>query len=373
MTVPFVDLQAAHDEVRPALDEAYRRVLGSGSFVLGEELEAFEREFAAACGVRHAVGTGNGLDALHLILLACGVGPGDEVVVPAHTFIATWLAVSWTGARPIPAEVDRGTGNLDPERLPIGARTRAIVPVHLYGQPADMDPILEIARDRGLRVIEDAAQAHGARYKGRPAGALGAPGDAAAFSFYPTKNLGALGDGGAVVTDDDDLAERVRLLRSYGSRVKYQHEIRGFNSRLDPLQAAFLRAKLPLLDDWNERRRRVARRYLEGLAGVPGVALPEVPAWADPAWHLFVVRHPRRDALQEHLRAAGIGTLIHYPQPPHLAPAYAEEGWRPGDFPVAEELADTVLSLPMGPHLAPEAQDRVIAAIRSFGACGETR
>ena len=272
-TVPFLDLRAAHAEVRDALDAAYRRVVGSGAYVLGAEVEAFEREFAAYCGVGHCVGVGNGLDALHLVLRAYGVGPGDEVVVPSNTFVATWLAATHAGATPVPVEPDPATYNLDPARLEaaITPRTRAIVAVHLYGQPADMDPVREVARRHGLPVVEDAAQAHGARYRGRRAGALG---DAAAFSFYPGKNLGGLGDGGAVTTDDAALADRVRVLRNYGSREKYHNEVVGVNSRLDPLQAAFLRAKLPHLDAWNARRAAVAARYLDGLGGVGGAGWP---------------------------------------------------------------------------------------------------
>jgi dTDP-4-amino-4,6-dideoxygalactose transaminase len=362
--VPFLDLLAATREVRSDLDRAWERTASSGCYILGEEVAAFEREWAAYCGVRHAVGVGNGLDALTLILRALGVGPGDEVIVPSNTYIATWLAVSAVGATPVPVEPDPATFNLDPARIEaaVTPRTRAILPVHLYGHPADMDPIREVARRRGLRVVEDAAQAHGARYRGRRAGSLG---DAAGWSFYPSKNLGALGDGGAVTTDDDAIADRVRVLRDYGSRRKYLNEVRGVNSRLDPLQAAFLRVKLARLDAWNDRRRATAAAYAAALAGTEGLALPSAAPWAEPVWHLFVVRHPRRDALREGLAADGIGTLVHYPVPPHRSEAYADLGIRAGSLPLAEGIADSVLSLPAGPHLPEGAVAAVAGALRS--------
>jgi dTDP-4-amino-4,6-dideoxygalactose transaminase len=365
--IPLVDLKAPYGELQAELDAAYRRVMESGWYILGEEVEAFEREFAAYCGVRQCVGVGNGLEALHLILRAYGIGPGDEVIVASNTYVATWLAVSYAGATPVPVEPDPRTYNLDPARLAqaITPRTRAILPVHLYGQPADMDPLLALARQHGLKVIEDAAQAHGARYRGRRAGALG---DAAGWSFYPTKNLGAMGDAGAVTTDDDELADRVRVLRNYGSRVKYYNEVKGFNSRLDPLQAAFLRVKLKRLDEWNVRRKVAAQKYLEALAGTPELTLPWVPDWADPAWHVFVVGHPRRDALQRYLAQAQIATLIYYPVPPHLSDAYAALGGKVGDYPLAEALARTNLSLPMGPHLSLESVEVVARAVRAFAA-----
>lgn len=359
--VPFLDFQEAHLEIRQELDAAYDRVLNSGWFILGKEVEAFEREFAAYCEAEHCVGVGNGLEALHLILRAYGIGPGDEVIVPANTYIATWLAVSYAGARPVPVEPDARTYNIDPALIEaaITPATKAILPVHLYGQPAEMDPINAIAARHGLKVIEDAAQAHGARYRGRRVGGLG---DAAGFSFYPGKNLGALGDGGAVVTNDVELADRVRVLRNYGSRVKYHNEVKGFNSRLDEIQAALLRAKLPVLDDWNARRREVAARYRDELAGSE-LGLPFVPEWAEPVWHLFVVRHPRRDELQQRLQQAGIGTMIHYPIPPHLQPAYAELGFGVGAFPITETIHREVVSLPMGPQLTGAQQGRVLAAV----------
>ena len=361
MRVPFLDLQAAYLELKAEIDDAVRRVLDSGWYILGPEVEAFEREFAIYCEAEHAVGVANGLDALHLALRAMVAGPGDEVIVPSNTYIATWLAVSHAGATPVPVEPVEETYNLDPLRIEaaITPRTKVILPVHLYGQPADLDPILEIAHRRGLRVLEDAAQAHGARYKSRR---IGSHGDAVAWSFYPGKNLGALGDGGAVTTNDPEIADRIRVLRNYGSQVKYVNEAQGFNSRLDPLQAAILRVKLRHLEEWNTRRKAIAVQYLEGLAGA-GLALSHVPSWADPSWHLFVVRHPRRDTLQRRLAEAGIGTLIHYPTPPHKQRAYAGAGFKAGAFPLASRIADEVLSLPMGPHLIAGQVAAAIAAV----------
>jgi dTDP-4-amino-4,6-dideoxygalactose transaminase len=365
MNVPFLDVKAAYRELQPALDAAYRRVMESGSYILGEEVDAFEREFAAYCGVKHCIGVGDGLDALVLILRAIGIAAGDEVVVPANTYIATWLAVSHVGASPVPVEPNPRTSNLDPERLEaaITRRTRAIIAVHLYGQPAEMQSILEVGRRFGLSVIEDAAQAHGALYQGKRAGQLA---DAAGFSFYPAKNLGAFGDAGTVVTNNDALADSVRVLRNYGSRKKYYNEVKGFNSRLDSLQAAFLRVKLKYLDEWNQRRRTLACRYLADLTDTPGLILPEMAKDVEPVWHLFVVRHSQRDALQQHLNGRGIGTLVHYPVPPHLSAAYTKCGGKRGDLPITEQLADTVLSIPMGPHVDIEATMSVIKAIKAF-------
>jgi len=353
VNIPFLDLKAPYLELKAELDAAYQRVMASGWYILGQEVDAFEAEFATYCEAKYCIGVGTGLDALHLILRAMEIGPGDEVIVPTHTFIATWLAVTYAGATPVPVEPDERTCNIDPERIDaaITPRTRAIMPVHLYGQPTDMDRINAIAKRHGLKVIEDAAQAHGARYKGRRCGSLG---DAAGFSFYPGKNLGAFGDGGAITTDDLELAERIRMLRNYGSSVKYHHQVAGINSRLDELQAAFLRVKLTRLDEWNERRRVVAASYLSGLAELDDFVLPYVPDWADPVWHLFVIRHPRRDTLQQSLDSAGIGTMIHYPVPPHLQAAYAGLNLPEGAFPVAKRMSQQVLSLPMGPHLSPE-------------------
>lgn len=359
--IPFLDLKSPYLELKQELDEAIARVVNSGWFIGGSELEQFEAAYAQYCGAAHAVGVANGLDALHLALRAMDVKPGDEVIVPSNTYIATWLAVSQCGATPVPVEPDARTFNIDPARIEtaITSRTRVILPVHLYGQPADMDTILAIARKHGLRVLEDAAQAHGARYKGRR---IGAHGDAVAWSFYPGKNLGAMGDGGAVTTNDAQIADRIRVLRNYGSRVKYVNEVQGCNSRLDPLQAAILRVKLTHLDDWNARRSAIAQRYQQGLAGC-GLILPHVPDWADPVWHLYVVRHPQRDALQQTLTNAGVGTLIHYPIPPHRQQAYAQAGCGLGAFPLAERMADEVLSLPMGPHVGPDEAAKVVAQV----------
>ena len=350
--IPFLDLKSPYLELKTEIDDAISRVLHSGWYIGGPEVDAFEAEFAAYCEAGNAIGVANGLDALHLALLAMDVGPGDEVIVPSNTYIATWLAVSQCGATPVPVEPKEATYNIDPARIEaaITPRTRVILPVHLYGQPADLDPILAIARKHGLLVLEDAAQAHGARYKGRR---IGAHGDAVAWSFYPGKNLGALGDGGAVTTNDAELADRIRVLRNYGSLVKYVNEVKGFNSRLDPIQAAVLRVKLRVLDEWNERRRGIAQRYLAGLAGT-ALVLPHVPEWAEPVWHLFVVRHAARDALAQRLNDAGVGCLIHYPIPPHRQAAYAELAFDLGAFPFAEQMANEVLSLPMGPQLPPE-------------------
>ncbi len=364
MKVPFLDLKATYLELKEEIDEACRRVLESGWYILGAEVEAFEREFADYCGVRHCVGVGNGLEALHLILRGYGIGAGDEVIVPANTYIATWLAVSYAGAKPVPVEPNPKTFNLAPENMEaaVTERTKAVLPVHLYGQPADMDVINKIARKYDLKVIEDAAQAHGAYYKGKMTGALG---DAAGFSFYPGKNLGAFGDAGAVTTDDDELADKVRILRNYGSRVKYYNEVKGFNSRLDPIQAAILRVKLKHLDEWNARRARIASRYFEGLSEMSEY-LPFVDEQMKPAWHLFVIRHQARGDLQKFLESKGIETLIHYPVPPHLSDAYKNDFSTSPKFPISEEIADTVLSIPIGPHLSLLEQDKVIASLSEF-------
>lgn len=351
MKVPFLDFVGPYEELKTELDEAYHRFMRSAWYIMGKELEAFEQEFAAYCGCKYCIGVGNGLEALHLILRAYDIGKGDEVIVPSNTYIATWLAASYADATPVPVEPDPRTCNIDPARIEaaITPRTKAIMPVHLYGQPADMDPIMAIARKHGLKVIEDNAQAQGARYKGRVTGSLG---DASGHSFYPGKNLGAFGDGGAVTTDDAALADRVRTLRNYGSKKKYYNDFKGYNSRLDEMQAAFLRVKLKRLNEWNQRRARIAAQFQKELS-VPGLTLPYVPSWAEPVWHLYVVQHEQRDAFQQKLTEAGIGTLIHYPVPPHLSGAYAEMKLREGSFPIAEKLSRTVLSLPMGPHLTP--------------------
>ena len=365
MNVPFLDFSAPYKELKPELDAAYARFMDSAWFVLGKETTAFEEEYAAYCGTKHCVGVSNGLDALHLILRAWEIGPGDEVLVPSNTYIATWLAVSMTGATPVPVEPDEATMNMDPNLVEaaITSRTRAMVPVHLYGLPADMRPLMDIAAKHGLKVMEDAAQSHGAKYGGVRSGALG---HAAAHSFYPSKNLGAYGEAGAVTTNDDELAAKVKLLRNYGSPVKYHNELQGYNNRIDELQAAFLRVKLGKLDEWNQRRATMASRYHRGLRGLPGLVLPAEPEGCSPVWHLYVVRHPRRDELQKHLAAAGVVTLVHYPIPPHLSGAYVEARHQKGSLPQAERIADTVLSLPMGPHLKEEQIDAVIEVMHDF-------
>jgi dTDP-4-amino-4,6-dideoxygalactose transaminase len=365
MKVPILDLKPACEELRADLDAAYRRVMDSGWLLLGRELEAFEAEYAAGVGASHCIGVANGLEAMQLVLMALGVGPGDEVIVPSQGYIATWLAVTHTGARPVPCEPDPRTYNLDPERISscLSPRTRVILPIHLYGQTADLERINAIAARHGIFVLEDAAQSHGARCRGKAAGALG---HAAGVSFYPSKNLGALADAGAITTSDSALADKLRHLRNYGSKVRYQNEYQGMNSRLSELQAAFLRAKLPHLDAWNARRVNLAERYLRQLAGVGDLILPSVPEWAAPVWHLFVIRTSRRDQLQRHLADQEIGTQIHYPVPPHLSKAYAGAGWKRGDFPLAERMADEVLSLPIGPHVTAEQVDYVCEHVRGF-------
>jgi len=365
MKVPFLDLKAPYLELKSELDSAYQRVMESGWFILGEELNAFEDEFAAYCGVKHCIGVGNGLDALHLILRALKIGEGDEVIVPANTFIATWLAVSYAGATPVPVEPDPKTYNIDPNRVEaaITSKTKAILPVHLYGQPADMDAFRDIANRRNLQVIEDAAQAHGAFYKGHRCGGLA---HGAGFSFYPGKNLGALGDAGAIVTDDDALAGQVRELRNYGSKRKYYHGAKGYNSRLDELHAAFLRTKLHHLDNWNKRREKIALFYLSNLADLPDLDLPFVPDWARPVWHIFPVQYSRREDLRQYLKNKGVDTLIHYPVPPHLSEAYAEMRIPSGRFPITEKIATSEISLPMGPQMSLEEAEYVVASMREF-------
>jgi dTDP-4-amino-4,6-dideoxygalactose transaminase len=356
-----MDLAAQRASLGPALEDACIRALRRGDYVLGEDVTTFEQEWAAYCGVRHAIGVDSGTTALELALRAMGIGPGDEVITAANTFVATAFAISQVGATPVLVDIDPATQLIDPARIPyaITSRTAAIMPVHLYGQPADMDAIQEIARKHGLRVIEDACQAHGAREGERRAGALG---DAAAFSFYPAKNLGAQGDGGMIVTDDDDVAEQARLLRNYGQRVKYRSEIVASNHRLDTLQAAMLRVKLPHLDAWNAARRGHAARYHEALTGVP-VIRPVTRASVEHVWHLYVVRVPDRDAIRERLAAMGIETGVHYPIPIHQQPAYAGLGHQVGDFPVTERCAEEILSLPIYPELPTEAPQLVADAL----------
>jgi len=358
--VPFLDLGAAYDELRDELDAAALRVLHSGWYVLGPEVEAFEQEFAAWVGTQHAVGVASGLDALELALRALGVGPGDEVVVPSNTYIATWLAISAVGARIVPVEPDEETYAMTPDAVAaaITPRTAAVLCVHLHGRVAYATEMRALCDRRGIALVEDAAQAHGAR-------GAGSTGHAAAFSFYPSKNLGAQGDGGAVTTNDPAVADRIRVLRNYGSRERYLNEVRGVNSRLDPIQAAMLRVKLPHVDAWNDRRRALAAQYTQALSG-SGLVLPS-DAGDDHVFHLYVVRDADdRDGLRDRLAAAGVDTQVHYPVPPHRSGAYADHGF--GPFPVAERLAAEVLSLPIGPQLPAAAVERVADALRGVRA-----
>jgi dTDP-4-amino-4,6-dideoxygalactose transaminase len=361
--IPFLDLKSINLRQKEDFQAALDDVLESGWLILGKHSEAFEADFSAYCGANHCVGVANGLDALHLVLKAWGIGPGDEVIVPSNTYIATWLAVSQVGATPVPVEPDFETFNIDPDLIEeaITSRTRAIIPVHLYGQTASMDKIMSIANRHGLKVLEDSAQAHGARFNKRRAGSLG---HAAAFSFYPGKNLGALGDAGAVTTNDASLADKIRILRNYGSHIKYQNEIRGYNSRLDELQSAFLRAKLPLLDSDNALRSKIAATYTLGLSDLNGLIIPKASAESDHVWHLYVVRHANRAQLQSRLVELGVGTMIHYPIPPHMQPAYKDLGKHLGAFPISEKMHRDVLSLPIGPTLSQEDVEKVIAAVR---------
>jgi dTDP-4-amino-4,6-dideoxygalactose transaminase len=365
--VPYLDLSALPRELEGELERTVGRVAASGWYLLGPELEAFERDFASYCGAHHCVGVASGMSAIELALLAGGIGPGDEVIVPAYTWIATWLAVTRTGATPVPVDAVASTYNIDASLIPaaITERTAAIVPVHLRGEPADMDVVAAIAAKSGLLVVEDAAQAHGARYRGRRVGSIG---DAGAFSFYPTKNLGCLGDGGAVVTDDEALAERVRLLRNYGMRNRYEVEAAGVNSRLAEIQAAVLRLLLPRLDGWNRARSSLAALYTSHLGANDSISMPAVPSWADPVWHLFTINHPDRDAAARALTEAEIGTLVHYPLLPHQTPPYKGQ-WPPGSLPVAEALAASTLSLPLYPQLEAPVCERVAEAVlRTVGA-----
>jgi dTDP-4-amino-4,6-dideoxygalactose transaminase len=350
MNVPFLDLKAGYLELQSDIDVAIKRVMESGRYILGDEVDLFEKEYAAYCESEHCVALANGLDALHLSLLALDVSPGDEVIVPSNTYIATWLAISQSGAIPVPVEPNTQTYNIDSHLIEnaITDRTKVILPVHLYGQPADLDPILTIARKHKLRVLEDAAQAHGAKYKGKK---IGSHGDVVAWSFYPGKNLGAMGDGGAITTNDPSISEKIRLLRNYGSREKYFNEIRGFNSRLDPIQAAILRVKLRVLDSWNMRRVNLAKIYQNELNRT-GLDLPGSLSYVDSVWHLYVVRSHSRNELQKSLKGSGIDTLIHYPVAPHLQKAYERLGYKKGDFPISEDIHDQVLSIPIGPQLS---------------------
>ena len=387
MTVPFLELSRGYLEIRDAVDDALLRVARSGSYVLGHEVEEFEDEWADYCGANYSVGVGNGLDALYLSLRALNVGPGDEVIVPSNTYIATWLAVTQCGAVPVPVEPDEKTYNINPELIEgaITGRTKVILPVHLYGQTADLDPIISIARKYDLRVVEDAAQAHGATYKGKR---IGSHGDVVAWSFYPSKNLGAFGDAGAITTNDPDIARRIELLRNYGSTRKYLNEERGVNSRLDPIQAAVLRVKLKVLDDWNSRRRKIAEIYLEamrnsrqlgdvtdslsrtktttGIRNSPALTPPPNPQYSGSVWHLFVLRHPDRAFVLDYFAKKGIEIGLHYPTPPNKQRAFCDLNFAPQN--IAEKLADQVLSLPMGPHMDHGEVDLVRNALLDFHA-----
>ena len=358
--IQFVDLVAQYQQIKPEIDAAMAKVCSRGDFILGEDVKLFEQEFAAYCKAPHCLTVANGTEALQLALLACGVGPGDEVITCTHTFIATVVAIHQTGAKPVLVDCDPRYYTIDTAAVEraITPRTKAIIPVHLYGQPADMDPILEVARKRKLYVIEDACQAHGAEYKGRRCGAMG---DIAAFSFYPGKNLGAYGDGGAVTTNRADLAERVFLLRNYGQKVKYEHVLKGFNSRLDTLQAVVLRVKLPRLEKWNEARRQAAAKYDRLLAGT-SLLTPKVAPYAKPVYHLYVVQVPDRKKQQAAFDAANVSHGIHYPIPVHLQAAFADLGYKLGSFPVTETLAPKIISLPMFPEINDSQIERVADA-----------
>jgi dTDP-4-amino-4,6-dideoxygalactose transaminase len=363
MSVAPIDLRAAYAEIKDELDDAISQVVAHGTYVLGPRVGVFEQEWAAYVGAVHCKSVANGLEALQMALLAVGVGAGDEVIVPSNTYIATWLAVTHCGATPVPVEPDPATYNIDVTRIAaaITPRTAAIMPVHLYGQSADLDPVLRLAREAGIRVVEDAAQAHGAAYRGVR---VGGHGDAVAWSFYPTKNLGAFGDGGAITTNDEDIDRRIGRLRNYGECAKYRNEVCGFNSRLDELQAAILSVKLRHLDAANERRRVIAARYTAALDGAP-LVLPSVPRWADPVWHQYVVRSKDRDQMSARMREFGVGTLVHYPTPPHLQTAYSGLGMPPGALPVSEALHREVLSLPMNAQLSDDDVTVVVGAVKA--------
>lgn len=358
MNIPFLDLGMAYQEISSEIDSAVAQVLSSGWYIGGQEVSSFEEQWGAYCGADHYIGTGNGLDALVLALRACGIGPGDGVIVPSHTFIATWLAVSAVGAIIQPVEPDPNTFNIDPTRIEaaITPKTRAIIPVHLYGQPVDLDPILSIAKSHNLIVIEDAAQAHGACYKGVR---IGAHSHAVCWSFYPGKNLGALGDAGAVTTNDPDISASVRRFGNHGSDTKYVHVEKGVNSRMDPVQAAVLKIKLRYLDVWNKRRGSIAQVYAQYI-DIADIVKPTVPPWAEPVWHLYVIQAEKRNGIQKLLSDQGVGTLIHYPIPPHLQNAYLSSGFSANSFPIAGRLSERVLSTPIGPHLSQKQAIQVV-------------
>lgn len=364
MNIPFSTFKNMHAQIKPEMQEAFERCYDKGWFIQGTEYTAFEEEFAAFCGVKHGVGVGNGLDAIFLTLRAMNIGAGDEVIVPSHTFIATALAVTYTGATPIFCEVDENSFNINPDNIEalITKKTKVIIAVHLYGQTADMDEINAIAKAYNLYVIEDSAQSHGALYKGKKAGSLG---NAGAFSFYPGKNLGALGDGGAVTTNNEELAKKIHALGCYGSNKKYVHEYLGVNSRLDELQCAFLRIKLKHLNEWTKERQDIAEKYFESIVN-PKIKLPVVSTDCEHVWHLFVIRCEKRDTLQSYLEEKGIGTVIHYPTPMHLQRAFVDLGYKKGDLPIVEALSDTVLTLPLYIGMTDEEIQYVASALNAF-------
>jgi dTDP-4-amino-4,6-dideoxygalactose transaminase len=363
-SVSFLNLKSSYLELKDEFDEAYLRLMNSGNYILGEEVELFEKEYASFLDTKYCIGVGNGLEAISLALIACGIKSGDEVIVPSNTYIATWLAVTHIGAIPIPVEPCEDTYNINPLKIEekISKKTKAIIPVHLYGQPSDIQQILDIAKKNNLKIIEDAAQAHGAEIDNKK---IGCHGDAVAWSFYPGKNLGAFGDGGAVTTNCENISEKVKSLRNYGSKKKYINNEKGFNSRLDPLQAAFLRIKLRHLEKWTERRRIIAKSYLERIDNKK-IKLPIVDLRMNPVWHLFVIRSADRTILQDYLQNKGIGTLIHYPVPPYKQNAYKDLKLKSKEYPIASQLADEVLSIPIGPHLSLEEADIVIDALNQF-------
>lgn len=359
--IPFLNLQPAYEELKEEIDRTIIETIGSGSYILGEQVELFEKEYAEFCGAKYCVGVGNGLDAITLSLLACGVGPGDEVIVPSNTYIATWLAVSHCGAVPVAVEPDIHTFNINPSLISeaITNKTKAIIPVHLYGQPADLHPIIDIAKKHNLKVIEDAAQAHGASYRDKK---IGAHGDIVAWSFYPGKNLGALGDGGAITTNDDELAREVKRLRNYGSEVKYHNNIKGFNSRLDEIQASVLRVKLRKLLEWNRRRKSIAEIYTDKLTNAD-IQLPHVLDWVDPVWHVFVIKVKNRNRVKRDLEKKNIFTSIHYPVSPHMQKAYADKSYESKTLDLTEKIQNQILSIPIGPHLKKIEAEEVAQAI----------
>jgi len=366
MKVPFVDLQIQYYNLSSEINQRLLKAVGSCHFILGENVEKFEQEFADYCGVKFAVGTSSGTDALFLALLSLGIGKGDEVITPANTFIATVLAIHYTGAKPVLVDIDEETYNLDIEKVKaaITEKTKAVLPVHLYGQPVDLEPLLALAKEYNLKIAEDACQAHGAQYRGRKVGGFG---DASAFSFYPGKNLGAYGDAGIVVTNGINIKEKLLMLRDYGQKQKYQHLVKGYNARLDTIQAEILRVKLKHLDKWNEARRKNAQIYTSLLNGLAGdILTPKEMSWARHVWHLYVIRVKRRDELQKYLRESEVFAGIHYPVSIHLQPAFSDLGYKKGDFPITEKVADEILSLPMYPELKEEQIEYVVKKIKEF-------